>query len=146
MKAKSKTRRKKNINQDKANSGVVNYTIGDFLIRIKNACLTRNKKVEAKNTKLIENLANTLKKEGLLDEVKVEGKKITASISYRDKKSLILDIKLVSKPGLRVYKGADELEKIKGPSIFIVSTNKGVMSTKEAIKKRVGGEVIAEIL
>jgi small subunit ribosomal protein S8 len=71
---------------------------------------------------------------------------LTAFISYRKKQPLIMDVRLVSKPGLRVYKKADELEKIKKPTILIVSTPKGVMSSREAIKKRLGGEVIVEML
>ena len=57
-----------------------------------------------------------------------------------------MDIKLVSKPGLRVYKSVEELESIRSPAIYIVTTNKGIMTAKDAVKKRVGGEVIAEIL
>ncbi len=56
------------------------------------------------------------------------------------------NIKLVSKPGLRIYKSADELEKIKKPTFLVITTSKGVFSKDEALKKRVGGEVIAEIL
>jgi len=52
----------------------------------------------------------------------------------------------VSKPGLRVYMGVDELGKTKGPTFYILSTSKGVMTSNEAIKKRLGGEIIAEIL
>ncbi len=57
-----------------------------------------------------------------------------------------MDIKLISKPGLRIYKSVDELEKIKRPTIFLVSTPKGILSSKKAIKQRIGGEILAEIL
>lgn len=81
-----------------------------------------------------------------MDEVKEKDGKLKARIAYRKKEPIILDIRLISKPGLRIYMSVGELEKIKGPSIFIVSTNKGVMTNKDAIKKRLGGEVIAEVM
>ena len=56
-----------------------------------------------------------------------------------------MNIKLISKPGLRIYLGADEIAKKKSPSIYLVSTPKGVISSLQAVKERVGGEVIAEI-
>lgn len=57
----------------------------------------------------------------------------------------MINLKLVSKPGLRIYMTADELEKKKGPSIYLISTPLGIISARQAIKSRVGGEVIAEI-
>ena len=59
---------------------------------------------------------------------------------------VLLDLKLVSTPGLRIYMGVEELEKIRKPSILILSTSKGVMSSREALKVRLGGEVIVEVL
>ena len=90
-------------------------------------------------------IAEALKKMGFVDTVKNEKGILTVSLTFKDKKPRIMDIKLVSKPGLRIYMGVDELEKMKGPSIFLISTPKGVVSSLKAIKDRVGGEVIAEI-
>ena len=56
-----------------------------------------------------------------------------------------MDLKLVSKPGLRIYMGADELAAKRGPSYYILSTSKGIKTSREAIKERIGGEVIVEI-
>lgn len=122
-----------------------NYLIGDFLIRIKNASLSRNKTVESVSTKIVKNVAVILKKEGFLENLKEEGGKVVCSLSYRRKEPVISGVNLVSKPGLRVYKSAKDLEGKKGPSIFLVSTPLGVLTSREAVKKRVGGEVIAEI-
>lgn len=124
---------------------ITNYPIGDFLIRIKNAVLAKNREVMVDSTKLIKEMANVLKKEGLLQEVKENKGKLIVQLAYRRKEPVVLDIKLVSRPGLRVYASVDELEKKRGPSTYILSTPKGVMTSKEAIKKRLGGEVIAEL-
>jgi small subunit ribosomal protein S8 len=126
--------------------GMVNYPVGDFLIRIKNACLAKKREVRVESTKLIHAVARALKNSGYLDEVVKKGKSLSVRIAYRKKEPVIMNIRLISKPGLRIYMSVGELEKVKGPSVYIVSTSKGVMSIEEAIKKRLGGEVIAEIL
>ena len=124
---------------------MINYPAGDFLIRIKNASLARRKEVVLKNTKLIKSIALALKKQGYLEEVKEEEGRLYVKLAYHKKKPVLLDLKLISRPGLRVYMDVNELEKIRKPSIFILSTPKGIVSSYEAIKKRVGGEVIVEI-
>lgn len=123
----------------------INYSIGDFLIRIKNTTLARKKELEVDNTKLIESVAEVLKKEGILTEITKKGGKLIVKPAYRKKEPILMDLKLVSRPGLRIYMSTDELAAIKGPSIFILSTSKGAMTSLEAIKKRIGGEIIAEI-
>jgi small subunit ribosomal protein S8 len=122
-----------------------NYLIGDFLIRVKNTAMARNKTFTIKSSKQIVAIAEALKKTGFLDGVKNEKGMLTLSLTFKDKKPRLMDIKLVSKPGLRIYEGVDEIEKKKGPSIFLISTPKGIISSLQAIKERVGGEVIAEI-
>lgn len=131
--------------QTRKNTSAGNYPIGDFLIRVKNASLARNHEIVVTNSKLVESVAHLLEKEGYLEGIKKEKGKLSVRLSYRKKEPVILGLKLVSSPGLRVYKGVFELEKKKGPSTFIVSTPKGIMSAMGAIKKRLGGEVIAEI-
>lgn len=125
---------------------VGNYPVGDFLVRIKNASLARRKVVEFPAYKFVVSVAKALQKEGYLREVKEDGVILKAALSYKKKEPLVTNVKLVSKPGLRIYMKYEELEKIKSPSILIISTPKGVMSSKEAINKKLGGEVIAEIL
>lgn len=131
--------------QTRKNTSVVNYPIGDFLIRVKNAALARNHEIVVTNSKLVENVALLLEKEGYLEGIKKEKGKLFVRLAYRRKEPVILGLKLVSSPGLRVYKGVFELEKKKGYSTFIVSTPEGVLTAMGAIKKRLGGEVIAEI-
>jgi small subunit ribosomal protein S8 len=124
----------------------MNYPVGDFLIQIKNAALARKQGVDVSSTKLIRSVADEMKKMGYLDSVEEKDGRIIAKLTFHKKAPLISRVRLVSKPGLRIYVGADDLEKERGPSVFIVSTPKGVMSSQEAIKKRLGGEVIAEVL
>jgi small subunit ribosomal protein S8 len=124
---------------------MTNYPVGDFLIRIKNAALAKNRKVSVRKTKLIKAVANALKKEGYLDNVKQTDGRVDVRLSFRHKEPVMLNLKLVSKPGLRVYKSFDELGKLKGPSVMILTTAKGVLSHKDAIKKHIGGEVMVEL-
>ena len=122
------------------------YPVGDFLIRIKNASLANKKEVEVFSSKFVKEVAKTLKEEGFLNTIEEKKGKIKVTLAFSHKKPVVMDIKLVSRPGLRLYKNVDELEKIKRPTIFLISTPKGVLSSKKAIKQRVGGEILAEIL
>lgn len=122
-----------------------NYPVGDFLIRVKNAALAGKHEVEVPLTKGIKAVAEALKRAGYVEEVKISKGVMNAIISYKRKKPIMLGIKLISKPGLRIYMDVDDIEKKRGPSIFIVSTPKGVLISKEVIAKRAGGEVLGEV-
>ncbi len=115
------------------------------MIRVKNAALAKNKELTSPESKHVFEVAKALERLGFLEDVKKAGSSITLSLTFKDKKPALRDIKLVSKPGLRVYMGIDEIGAKRGPSVFLISTPKGILSTKEALKHRVGGEVIAEI-
>jgi len=123
-----------------------NYPVGEFLIALKNASMAKNKSVTIKANKEIVAIAEALKKLGYLDEVKKDKLMVTVSLAFRFKKPVLMGLKLVSKPGLRIYMGVDEIEKRKGPATYLISSPKGIISTKDAVKNRMGGEVIAEIL
>lgn len=125
---------------------VVNYPVGDFLIRVKNAARATRKAVKVYKTNLILSVAEVLKREKFVREIEESDGVLTVHLSYVSKEPVLLDITLVSRPGLRRYMTADELESYKGPEILVVSTSKGVLSHKEAVSKRVGGEVIAKLL
>jgi small subunit ribosomal protein S8 len=132
-------------NQKKKGSSMINYPIGDFLIRVKNAVRSQNRLVKVEKSKLILNVAKLLEKEGFFEEVNEDGGQLVIKLAIRRKEPVILDIKLVSSPGLRIYMSVRDLEALKGPSTLIISTPKGVMILKDAIRTRLGGEVIAEI-
>lgn len=123
----------------------VNYPVGDFLIRVKNASLAGRKEISLPSTNLVKATANALKRAGFLEEISESKETLNIKISFRKKKPLLMGLKLISKPGLRIYMGVEEIEKIKGPSIFIMTTPAGVITSREAIKQRVGGEVLAEV-
>lgn len=124
---------------------MVNYAVGDFLIKVKNASMAKNKVVVVAANKGNLAIAQALKKFGYFDEVKKEKETLTISLAFRNKRPLLINLKLVSKPGLRIYLGVDEIAEKKGPSMFLISSPKGIISSKEARKLRMGGEVIAEI-
>jgi len=129
----------------KKQKGFVNYPSGDFLIRIKNAAMAGYKTTQAPFSKLILEIAKVLKGQGVLTDVEKEDGLVRVALAYKKKQPVVLDVKIVSRPGLRVYKNAADLAKKKGPSFYIVSTSRGLMTTKEAIKNNLGGEVLAEI-
>lgn len=124
---------------------MVNYPIGDFLIKIKNAALAGRSEVVMPYSKLVFKVAELLKKEKFLRDIKKNEGDLVVDLSYMKKQPVLVEMKLVSKPGRRVYKKVDELKKLKGLLFYIISTPEGVMTSKEAIKKNLGGEVIAEI-
>lgn len=122
-----------------------NYPVGDFLIRVKNASLASLHELVVPNTKLIRAVAQVLKDEGFVREISEQEDGLKVSLTYKKKKPVLMNIKLVSKLGLRIYKDVDTLKSHRGASFFIVSTPKGVMSSRKAVKENLGGEAIAEI-
>lgn len=124
-----------------------NYPIGDFLTSLKNIVLARGKVVEFSNIRLVREVALCLFRMGFVDKVEedVENKTVRVFLKYKNKEPLISDIKLVSRPSLRVYWSVKSLEEYKKPQMLIISTPKGILSSKEALKERVGGEVIASV-
>ncbi len=124
---------------------MTNYPVGDFLIKIKNAAMARRKDVNVGYSNLVFAVCGVMKKEKYLSEVKSDGENISVRLAYFKKEPVLVSLKLISKPGKRVYKNVDELKKHRGLSFFILSTPGGVMSSREAIKKNIGGEVISEI-
>jgi small subunit ribosomal protein S8 len=125
--------------------GLITYSIGDFLIRLKNMARAKKKEVALPGNKLIVSVAKALEKASFLENVKEKDKTVSLNLRYAYKEPVLTNIKLISKPGLRIYKNVSELEKKKGASILIISTPKGILTHREAIKERIGGEVIAEV-
>jgi len=124
---------------------MVNYPVGDFLIKIKNAALARRKNVTVPYTDLVFAISEILKREKYLNEVKKVDSNLAVKVAYFKKEPALIELRLISKPGKRVYVKAEELRNHKGLSFFIVSTPNGIMTSKEAGKKNIGGEIIAEI-
>ena len=118
--------------------------IADALIRIKNGYQIGKVSVEVRFSKLTLALMELLEKEGYLGKVSKKDRQIIVELKYESRKSVLTDIKRVSKPSLRVYKGVKQLPHVlNGLGIAIISTPKGLMSDREARKQRLGGEVLA---
>lgn len=125
---------------------IITYPVGDFLIKIKNAAMAGNRDVTTKSTKLIESVAKVLKEENYLDSYDIKDGQISVRLKFYSKKPVLMSLKLVSRPGLRRYVSAKELNSLKGPEVYVISTSFGVMSSKKAKKDNLGGELIAQII
>jgi small subunit ribosomal protein S8 len=127
--------------------------IADTLVRIKNAQVAGHHAVKVKKSKASERLLSLLKKEGFIDSFDAlnnpsnpQGELMVHLKYYGTGRPAMSLIKRVSKPGRRVYSKVTELPKVmSGLGIAIVSTSKGLMTDREARKRKVGGEVVALI-
>ena len=121
--------------------------IADMLTRIRNANQMHNKEVAMPTSKMKLEIAKILDSEGFIEKYTVKDNTLTLTLKYgQNKERVITGLKRISKPGLRVYAGADEIPYVlNGLGIAIISTPKGVMTDKLARKNNVGGEVIAYI-
>ena len=125
--------------------------IADMLTRIRNAGSARHATVEVPASGMKKAIAQILLDEGYIKafEVVEEGVQGTIKITLKynaNKEKAISGLRRVSKPGLRVYAGADELPRVlKGLGVAIISTSKGIMTDKKARELHVGGEVLAFI-
>ena len=129
----------------------MNYRVSDLIIRIKNATRAKRKRVVLDNLKINKAICKVLVTEGFLegfDTEEREGKKfLVALVKYEKRNPILTDVLVVSKPSLRKYATASELPQIqrKGRHTIILSTNKGIMTGREALKKNMGGEILFRI-
>jgi small subunit ribosomal protein S8 len=123
--------------------------ISDMLARIRNANRALLPGVEMPHSKIKENIASILKKEGYINDFAVEGKigkTIKVKLKYQGKKSIIEGLKRVSTPGLRRYVGSTEIPRVRGGmGVAVLSTSEGVMTGVQARKKNIGGELLCYI-
>ena len=124
--------------------------IADMLTRIRNANSARHDTVDVPASNMKKSIAQILLDEGYIKSYQIvdDGTQgvIHITLKYNGKDKVITGLRRVSKPGLRVYVGADELPRVlRGLGIAIVSTSKGVMTDREARKMNIGGEVLAFI-
>jgi small subunit ribosomal protein S8 len=124
--------------------------IADMLTRIRNAQMASKKEVTMPSSKVKVNIAKVLQDEGYItayNVADVEGKSnLTIALKYFEGKPVISEINRVSRPGLRVYKSADELPRvIGGLGVAIISTSQGVISDRQARAAGQGGEVLCAV-
>lgn len=125
--------------------------IADLLTRIRNGYRARKASVDSPTSRIREEILKILKSEGLIADYEiVKETKIPAlrvHLRYDARRQPVLrEITRVSKPGLRIYKGTKELRPVRsGVGTQIVSTSQGLMTDREARKRKIGGEVICEV-
>ena len=123
--------------------------IADLLTRVRNANAAKHETVEIPASNMKKAICQILLDEGYIKEMKVEEDglqgKIVLTLKYGENKTRIIQgLKRISKPGLRIYSGVEDMPRVmKGLGVAIVSTSKGVMTDKQARKMGVGGEVLA---
>jgi len=128
--------------------------IADMLTRVRNALMVGQTEVEMPTSKIKVEIARILKAEGYIEDYTV-GEETPAPImkiqlkyhgSRRDRRPVITHIERISKPGRRIYRGSRDLPRVmSGIGIAIVTTPKGVMTSQEARRQRVGGEVLCYV-
>ena len=124
--------------------------IADYLTRLRNAIQAKHKRVDIPASNLKKELSKILSEQKFIAGYSViEDNKqgmLRVSLRYTDGVSAINGLKRISKPGLRVYKPADELPRVlNGLGIAVISTSKGVMTERKAREQKIGGEVLCEI-
>jgi len=124
--------------------------ISDMLTRIRNANRALLPTVEIPHSKVKENIAQILKKEGYVADIAVEGKTakkmLKVKLKYQGKKGVIEDLRRVSTPGLRHYVGSAEIPRVLGGlGVAVISTPEGVMTGTQARKKNLGGELLCYV-
>lgn len=125
-------------------------TLADMCTRIRNAQMASMAKVDMPSSRTKVDIAKVLEEEGYIAGYSVGGddKKptLTVELKYFEGQPVIEKIQRVSKPGLRVYRGSNDIPSVKGGlGVMIVSTNQGVMTDRAARKANVGGELICEV-
>jgi len=124
--------------------------IADLLTRIRNAAAVGKTEVRVPTSKLKKVVAEALKANNYLTDVKEEAGKprgtLVITINKPGENSVINELTRLSKPGRRVYVKADEIPKVKsGRGLVLVSTSKGVITGQEAAKQRLGGELLLKV-
>jgi small subunit ribosomal protein S8 len=124
--------------------------IADLLTRIRNAAMVGKTEVRVPSSKLKVTVAQQLKKNKYLTDVKVEAGKprdtLVITINKPGENSTITEITRLSKPGRRVYVGSNDIPRVKsGRGLVLISTSKGVITGHEAVKQRLGGELLLKV-
>ena len=124
--------------------------IADLLTRIRNAAMVGKNEVRVPSSKIKKVVAEQLQKNKYLSEVKVEAGKprdtLVITINKPGENSPINEITRMSKPGRRLYVGASEIPRVKsGRGLVLISTSKGVITGQEAVKQRLGGELLLKV-
>jgi len=125
---------------------MVNDSLSDLVARVKNGYRANLVEITLPWSRVRQAVLEVLKKSGYVEDVTRQDTELTVKLKYHGQEPAIVDIRRVSKPGVRIYTGARELSKItRGLGIGVISTPQGIMSHREAKKLNVGGEVICKV-
>ncbi len=126
--------------------------VADMLTRIRNANTAMHDDVSMPASKLKESLAGVLQSEGYINSFEIQdnggpGRTLKIDMKYSPTRARVISgLKRISKPGLRVYTKADEIPRVLGGlGVAVVSTSRGLMSDREARKRRMGGEILCYV-
>lgn len=119
--------------------------IADFLTIIRNGSLAKKKEVSARFSKAREAITRILVENGYLASFDKKDNRLILHLKYEGTKPVLLGIKRVSKPGLRIYRGKRKIPKTPFFGLTIVSTSKGLMTDSQAKKKGLGGEIVCQV-
>ncbi|MBI5397661.1 MAG: 30S ribosomal protein S8 [Verrucomicrobia bacterium] len=127
-------------------------SIADMLTRIRNAAAASLEEVVVPHSKLKSEVARILKQEGFVRDFEVEKEKDSAhkqiriTLKYSAKGPVIVGLKRISRPGLRVYVGSDDIPRVlSGMGVSVLSTSRGLMTGREAKQQKVGGELLCTV-
>ncbi|KKQ96018.1 MAG: 30S ribosomal protein S8 [Candidatus Levybacteria bacterium RIFCSPHIGHO2_02_FULL_39_36] len=126
------------------------YTIGDFLIQIKNAYGARKKQIEYRYSNAVASIGKILEKEGFISKLKEKTtdkkKSLIIDLKYNGKVPAVSQIKIISKPSVHYFLGKSRIKRrFPSHALGIISTSRGIMTSKQAEKEGVGGELICQI-
>lgn len=130
---------------------MTNYLAGDFLIRIKNAYMASKDKLITPYSKLAYSVGKILEKEGLVKKVSILTtkespiKKIEIELLDSSSPHVFTEIKIISKPSAHTYLPASKVKSFREPGVVILTTSKGIMTKRDAIKNKIGGELLFRI-
>nr|AYQ94644.1 ribosomal protein S8 [Chlorosarcina stigmatica] len=136
--------------------GLINDSISDMLTRIRNSCLAKKSLVSIPFTRLNQQIAQILEKEGFIQnfQISMDSQDLIVRLKYRSKtvyqgkvkESCITNLRRISKPGLRIYANHKEIPRILGGTgIVILSTPEGIMTDREARFRGIGGELLCSV-
>jgi small subunit ribosomal protein S8 len=120
--------------------------VSDMASRVRNAIQVQQPSVQIYNTQLTKSIAHILLAEGFLSDLSSDGKFLTLHFTYTGRSRSLTQIKIISKPGVRMYSRANDIPRILGGlGILILSTSQGVITDKRARALGIGGELLCSI-
>jgi small subunit ribosomal protein S8 len=128
--------------------GMPNDPVADLLTRVRNAAVARHETVSVPTSRMKSEVARILRDEGFISgyELSTNGREIVLRMKYIGKLPAVSGLRRISKPGLRVYARKTEMPRVLGGlGVAIISTSSGLMTGREAERKRLGGEVLAYV-